>query len=249
MMKNEITDHEIIASYQRLPFAKRNIQLNRLCKHVSNLQKKEGDRDFHKSFETRGQLGSGAFGTVHLCISRALTTPCAVKIIEKKSILQHPNRDKLCVLLKGEILSLRALRGPTQHRNLTRVVGLYEDEDKYYFVMELITGGTLLKLLEMQKPNVNSSSRQRKLVQEREHKIWEIVKQLLQALAHLHAMGICHRDIKLENVMLDSEPNGQKNCVKLTDFGFATFFASDTTTVRYVVGTPEYMAPEVVTRG
>ncbi len=64
----------------------------------------------------------------------------------------------------------------------------------------------------------------------------------------LHSKGICHRDIKLENVMLETDSQG--NCqIKLTDFGFATFFTTDVTTVAFCVGTPEYMAPEILTKG
>ena len=103
--------------------------------------------------------------------------------------------------------------------------------------MELLIGQTLLDHL-----NTKLSTRRTK--QERQVRL--IVSQLLEALRCLHAIGICHRDIKLENVMVEREPNSKAIKVKLLDFGFATFFETDKTTVKYVIGTPEYMAPEVI---
>lgn len=72
-----------------------------------------------------------------------------------------------------------------------------------------------------------------------------IIRQLLQAVTFLHDHGIFHRDIKLENVMLEQfERPGQLH-IKLTDFGFASNFRNPSNvTMSYSVGTPEYMAPE-----
>jgi serine/threonine protein kinase len=68
----------------------------------------------------------------------------------------------------------------------------------------------------------------------------KIYAQLISALSYLHSKCIAHRDIKLENVMLDSHAN-----VKLIDFGFSTQIPN-TQRVRLFCGTPSYMAPEIV---
>jgi len=67
-----------------------------------------------------------------------------------------------------------------------------------------------------------------------------IYKQLIQALCYCHSKCIAHRDIKLENVIVDSQGN-----IKLIDFGFSTCIPNDKK-VRLFCGTPSYMAPEIV---
>lgn len=74
-----------------------------------------------------------------------------------------------------------------------------------------------------------------------EFQIAEIIKQILKALNHLNALGICHRDLKLENIMIDSDTMK----IKIIDFGFSSFFPK----YEYLhtqVGTPYYIAPEVL---
>ena len=68
------------------------------------------ERDFYKTFNVGPVLGQGAFGTVHYCEVKKGKVPCAVKIIEKASIIDHPNKSKLCTLLHGEIRTLKKLK-------------------------------------------------------------------------------------------------------------------------------------------
>jgi len=79
--------------------------------------------------------------------------------------------------------------------------------------------------------------------------VQNIVKQVLKSVAHLHGQGICHRDIKLENVMLETDPVSKAIRAKLIDFGFATDCTTDFATTKFEVGTTEYMAPETLMRG
>ena len=79
-----------------------------------------------------------------------------------------------------------------------------------------------------------------------------IVSQILSALSCLHLHGIAHRDIKFENIMLESfnSADGNENIrIKLTDFGFASFFKSDEVTFMYSLGTKGYQAPEIYKKG
>jgi len=75
-------------------------------------------------------LGKGAFGTVHLCVSKELQVPCAVKIVKKATIQAHPNRRKVCKLLTGEIATMKYLR-EAMHIGVAKTVGLYEDSECY----------------------------------------------------------------------------------------------------------------------
>lgn len=69
-----------------------------------------------------------------------------------------------------------------------------------------------------------------------------LIKQLIQVLAYLHSQGITHRDIKLENVILN-----EKNNIKVIDFGFSTV-QNPHKKIKMFCGTPSYMAPEIVSR-
>ena len=73
----------------------------------------------------------------------------------------------------------------------------------------------------------------------------KIVKQIISAIKHLHDHGICHRDLKLENIMLENR-NIRDPMVKVIDFGLAQYFHSDTDMMCTKTGTPYYMAPEVI---
>lgn len=122
----------------------------------------------------------------------------------------------------------------TDHPHIVRVMELLEDEIKFYIVSELVTGGELYdyiiktkKLTERQAANV--------------------IKQILLALNYMHQQDIVHRDIKPENILLAPEEGTGRDAlnVKLTDFGFACFFKKDKG-LKQVLGSPLYMAPEIV---
>ena len=82
-----------------------------------------------------------------------------------------------------------------------------------------------------------------------------VIQQLLAAITFLHERGIAHRDIKLDNIMIENielsedERDADKLNIKLTDFGFSTFYKTDKVTLGYTLGTPEYMAPETIRKG
>lgn len=71
----------------------------------------------------------------------------------------------------------------------------------------------------------------------------EIMHKLLQAVNHLHSLGVCHRDLKPENILFDN--NDEESDIKLIDFGLAGKSAADGD-MTTLVGTPYYVAPEVL---
>ena len=73
----------------------------------------------------------------------------------------------------------------------------------------------------------------------------KIVKQILSAIKHLHDHGICHRDLKLENIMLESSQFKKDPQIKVIDFGLASYF-TESLAMNSRIGTPYYMAPEVI---
>jgi serine/threonine protein kinase len=95
--------------------------------------------------------------------------------------------------------------------------------------MELVNGNSLLNFLKS-KPN-------RKI---EEHECKEIFSQIVKAISHCHNRNICHRDIKLENIIVDDS-----KFVKIIDFGFGTVTVKDKLQ-NFFCGTPSYMPPEIV---
>lgn len=179
-------------------------------------------------------VGNGTFGHVLLCYkdNTSLSKPqqnkklplfkrseFAVKIIKMK-----PNRiDKEAKIL----LTLK-------HPNIIRVHRTFNDlNGNLYIFQDLIPGGDLFSYL-AKGSCLSSISEQEALL---------IVFQILHALKYLHEHGIVHRDLKLDNILLNSpEP-----CTRITlaDFGIAKTLTSDIKRMHTVVGTPEYCAPEV----
>ncbi len=85
-----------------------------------------------------------------------------------------------------------------------------EDSRCYYIIMELITGGNLFDMIKQDR-------------QFTEMKAANVIKQLMFALNYMHGLNIMHRDLKPENIMCEKTEDGEVT-IKLTDFGFATYF-------------------------
>eukprot|EP00434_Breviolum_minutum_P018647 symbB.v1.2.016451.t1/scaffold1248.1/size129000/15 len=114
---------------------------------------------------------------------------------------------------------------------ITRFYGSYKDSEYVYMLIELVPGGHLYQLL-CDKPQVLLSDRPRG------YAAMFYSSCVILAFEYLHERRIAYRDLKLENVLLDSS-----GYAKLCDMGFARFVLSKTHTL---LGTPEYMAPEMI---
>jgi len=158
---------------------------------------------FIDHYSVRRELGSGAFGSVKLGTHKKSGVLCAIKIINKKSlqvanVYQELNKNEFQVLEE------------TVHPHITRVFELMEDSRCYYIIMELITGGNLFDMIKQDR-------------QFTEMKAANVIKQLMFALNYMHGLNIMHRDLKPENIMCEKTEDGEVT-IKLTDFGFATYF-------------------------
>merc|ERR1711892_308015 len=169
-------------------------------------------------------LGEGSYGRVETCKNVFTGIEYAVKIIEKRP--GSYNRAK--VLKEIEIYHL--CRG---QRNIIQLIEFFEEAEHFFLIFEKINGGPLLKHIE-----------QRKYFTEAEASL--IIKDLAEAIHHLHHQGIAHRDIKPDNVLC---VNKNSPCpVKLCDFDLCSSVSIEVSTPALVtpVGSLEYMAPEVV---
>jgi hypothetical protein len=165
------------------------------------------------------QLGAGGFGTVWMARDERLERDVAVKIVPRERIMGGR--------FEREARAAARLSHPG-------IVTLYEagaDDDGAYLVSELVRGSTLGELLDAGR------------VSDRE--IVGIGIALCDALAHAHAQGVVHRDVKPSNVLVPERPSDPASVAKLTDFGVARIVGGDSLTrTGDVIGTAAYMAPE-----
>ncbi|XKL69676.1 hypothetical protein PGB90_007445 [Kerria lacca] len=167
-------------------------------------------------------LGSGQFGIVYGGIDRKSNRAVAIKVIDK---LRFPTKQE--AQLKNEVAILQNL----SHPGVVNLERMFETDERIFVVMEKLKGDMLEMIL--------SSERGR--LPERITKF--LITQILVALKHLHSKNIVHCDLKPENVLLSSDSDFPQ--VKLCDFGFARIIGEKSFR-RSVVGTPAYLAPEVL---
>jgi len=198
------------------------------------LDKVTMERDFHPSLTSKylvGKvLGEGATSLVRLGYRRDDFKKFALKMISTKS---WPRRYSAPMDMMAEVNVL----GDIQHPCITVVheVVDIQDEDLLVIVMEYAEGGELFdQVLEDSEKN-NLDERKAKF----------LFYQVVDAVKHLHNNHICHRDLKLENLLLAQDK--PFSLVKVSDFGLSKVLEDDW--LQSYVGTPIYMAPEVLAMG
>ncbi|KAL6142453.1 hypothetical protein ACLB2K_060733 [Fragaria x ananassa] len=174
-------------------------------------------KDSYQLFE---EIGRGRFGTILRAFCPISAESVAVKIIEKT--LLTDDTDRACVEKEPKIMTLLP-----PHPNILKLHNVIETEDSMALVLELCEPETLHDRIANQPlPEPEAAS---------------LIKQLLGAVDHCHRVGVVHRDLKPENVLFDS-----RNNMKLADFGSAEWCSGEGGSMEGVVGTPYYVAPEVL---
>lgn len=187
-------------------------------KYVSNINAK---------YEMGEVLGQGAFGKVLRCVHKDSGSAFAIKVMEKTKVRE---RRVYVNLLENEL----SILGSKSHPKIIRVVDLLEDKLNYYIVSEVVEGGELFKRLCL-------------LESFTEDQAAEITQQIMLGLNYLHLQSITHRDMKPENVLLVSKDLDNFD-IKISDLGFAQKFEKGGKGMTLVLGSPLYMAPELVNR-
>ena len=177
-----------------------------------------------QNYKIADKIGSGSFGKVYKVIYIPLNQARAMKVVSKDT-LQYQDDDKK-FLKEIEILS------QIDHPNILKVFEYYQDNENYYVITELCSGGELYD----QIYELNHFS-------EREAAI--IMEQLLSAIMYIHSKNIVHRDLKPENILLENNKEKKNFYIKIIDFGTSNFF-DKLTKLTLKVGTPYYIAPEVL---
>ena len=175
-------------------------------------------------YRTKQALGKGSFGKVLLCSQLLTDKNVAIKVIEKAQ-LKNSIAEKRVI---QEIQLLRRL----DHPNIVKLLEVFETETTIYIVMEHMDKGDLYTLLKSQKKGRLSEPQAKPLF-----------LQILRGLEYIHSQRILHRDIKLDNILIDQSSN-----LKICDFGISrTIIPSHRMTEQS--GTPAFMAPEIISGG
>lgn len=184
------------------------------------LPDRDAAKGFYAKYEPKEVLGRGGCSVVRRCIEKETGQQFAAKIID----LSDSSTDGVYEATMREVEVLRLVAG---HPFIIELHDVFESSTFIFLVFELCEHGELFDHLTT-------------VVTLSEKKTKVIMRQLLEALAHVHGKGIVHRDLKPENILLDDNYN-----IKLTDFGFAKVL-TPSETLTDVCGTPGYLAPEVL---
>ncbi|XP_031495576.1 calcium-dependent protein kinase 26 isoform X1 [Nymphaea colorata] len=172
------------------------------------------------------QLGWGQFGVIRSCSDKLTGEILACKSIAKDKLVTL--EDVRSVKLEIEIMA--RLSG---HPNIVDLKAVFEEEDYVHLVMELCAGGELFHRIDKHGAFSESDAA-------------VLFKQLMEVVMYCHDKGVVHRDLKPENILLAT--TSKSSPIKLADFGLATYIRPGTC-LNGVVGSPFYIAPEVLAGG
>ncbi|KAH9603400.1 hypothetical protein KSS87_005354 [Heliosperma pusillum] len=169
------------------------------------------------------KLGQGQFGTTYLCTEIATGIDYACKSISKRKLISKEDVEDV----RREIQIMHHLAG---HKNIVTIKGAYEDPLYVHIVMEICSGGELFDRI-IQRGHYS------------ERKAAELTKVVVGVVETCHSLGVMHRDLKPENFLLVNKDDDFS--LKAIDFGLSVFFKPGQV-FRDVVGSPYYVAPEVL---
>lgn len=164
-------------------------------------------------------IGKGAFGKVTLGIHKLTGKYVAIKSIEKSYMKDEFSRKKVF----REVYIMKKIR----HANVIRLLEVFESTNHLLIVMEYAGGGDLLQYVKKHKK-----------LKEEEAK--GLFRQIVYGLGHIHSRSVIHRDIKLDNILLDSDHG-----VKICDFGVSKIM-DKVLIIKEQCGTPAYISPEII---
>ncbi|KFQ87149.1 Serine/threonine-protein kinase PAK 7, partial [Phoenicopterus ruber ruber] len=164
------------------------------------------------------KIGEGSTGIVCIATEKHTGKQVAVK---KMDLRKQQRRE----LLFNEVVIMRDYH----HENVVDMYNSYLVGDELWVVMEFLEGGALTDIVTHTRMN--------------EEQIATVCLSVLRALSYLHNQGVIHRDIKSDSILLTSDGR-----IKLSDFGFCAQVSKEVPRRKSLVGTPYWMAPEVISR-
>jgi serine/threonine protein kinase len=174
-----------------------------------------------QKYEIGKELGRGAFSIVKLGVNRKTKEKVAIKVIDKANVGKEYEKN-----LRMEMDILHKVH----HPNIIQLHEMMEEDNKIFFVMELVTGGELFDRI-VEKGSYTEEDAQ------------VLVRKIVCAIEYLHGQNIAHRDLKPENLLVKSVADDTE--VKIADFGLSKII-DEQKMMQTACGTPGYVAPEVL---
>ncbi|KAK8708532.1 hypothetical protein V6N13_059570 [Hibiscus sabdariffa] len=187
----------------------------------SVLQTKTGQLKEYYNLGTK--LGNGQFGTTFICTEKGTGKRFACKSIAKRKLATEADVEDV----RREIQIMHHMSG---HPNIVSIKGAYEDPTTVHVVMDLCAGGELFERI-IKRGHYS------------ERKAAELARTIVGVVEACHSMGVMHRDLKPENFLFVNEK--EDSPLKVIDFGLSLFLKPGDT-LSAVVGSPYYVAPEVL---
>ncbi|KAG8195004.1 hypothetical protein JTE90_008176 [Oedothorax gibbosus] len=186
---------------------------------VSSPLKSDKKHRLKQRFDVQRKLGQGTYGKVQLAVNRETGQEVAVKTIKKNKI----ENEQDLIRIRREIQIMSSI----QHPHITHIYEVFENKDKIVLVMQFASGGELYDYLSEKRVLSDLEARR-------------VFRQIAAAVYYCHKNKICHRDLKLENILLDEKGNA-----KIADFGLSNVFDEKNLLNTYC-GSPLYASPEIV---
>ncbi|HWE43090.1 MAG TPA: serine/threonine-protein kinase [Gemmatimonadaceae bacterium] len=172
-------------------------------------------------YDLDGEIGRGGMSVVYRARDRRLNRPVAIKVLPPELAFDPA--------IRARFTREAQTAAHLSHAHIVPIYDVGERDGIAYFVMTIVTGGSLATLIEREP---------RQQVDE----VRRLLCECADALAYAHLRGVIHRDVKPDNILLD----GDSGRVLVTDFGIARAVESGTrlTVTGMAIGTPTYMSPE-----
>mmetsp|Transcript_28 Transcript_28/g.100 ORF Transcript_28/g.100 Transcript_28/m.100 type:complete len:714 (+) Transcript_28:71-2212(+) len=186
----------------------------------------------NQKYNTLKKIGEGTFGEVFLVQDKQTKDKRVMKIVSKGKALQ---KGTPLAVLEQEVKTLQML----DHPHILRLFEYFVSYSDFYFITDVVYGGELLNLVE-------SEIKAKGGVFFDEGWVVRLMRQTLHAVAYCHQKGVMHKDIKLENIMLQ---NKEEPHAMIIDVGIAELFGAQhqrTNKGQLIAGTPSTIAPEVM---
>lgn len=172
---------------------------------------------FKNVYVLNKKIGKGSFSTAYIGTNTLYGNRVVIKEVDKSKVKESNVYTEIEVLRK------------IMHKYIIKLISAYEQEGFVYLVLEYLKGGELFEYLNNNGPYTEENAK-------------KAMKRVLIALEALHSNGVVHRDLKMENLMLET-PNDPCS-LKIIDLGLASFLNTETMNMR--CGSPGYVAPEIL---